>query len=159
MSAPWFRSVAIVVLGSFLVAGNHGHSQGPAPSKVNPTLQPVAETKLIMEGIAHANFRGLERILSEKPAEEKAWVFARGQALLIAEAANLLMIRPPKNQGESSWFERAMELRAQAVLLAQTAARKDFERSRAGLGSVAASCNRCHQAFRIPVQISAFDEK
>jgi hypothetical protein len=156
MATTPLRSLSCLALGAFLLIGLPAHSQGP---KVTPKLEPVAETKLIMEGLAHANFRGLERILAEKPVEEKSWVFARGQALLIAEAGNLLMIRPPKKEGQSAWFERAMELRAQAAQLAQTIARKDFERSRAGLLTVAASCNRCHQSFRIPVQISAFEEK
>src|ERR1700732_806495 len=81
------------------------------PAKVTPKLEPVAETRLLMEGLAHANFRGLERLLTEKPAEVKTWTFARGQALLIAETGNLLMLRPPKSQGQAVWFDRAMELR------------------------------------------------
>src|SRR4051794_6971635 len=48
--------------------------------KVTPRLEPVAETRLIMEGMAHTNFRGLERLLAERPTEAKAWQFARGQA-------------------------------------------------------------------------------
>ena len=59
-----------------------------------------------MEGLAHANFRGLEKHLTPKPADAQAWIFARGQALLLAETANLLMLRPPKNKGETLWFER-----------------------------------------------------
>ncbi len=134
-------------------------SQSRPQAKFTPKLEPIAETKLIMEGLAHANFRGLERILAEKPAEEKSWIFARGQALLIAESANLLMLRPPKKEGQTAWFERATDLRNQATQLAQTVANKDLDRSRAGLQSLAASCNRCHQAFRIPVQIAAFETK
>src|ERR1700704_4113013 len=87
--------------------------------KVVPKLEPVAETRLLMEAIAHANFRGLERNLTKKPMDDSAWVFARGQSLLIAETANLLMLRPPKNQGEAVWMERSMDLRSQAMQLAQ----------------------------------------
>ena len=76
----------------------------PVGTKVEPKLVPVAETRLLMEGLAHSNFRGLERILKQKPADDKAWTFARGQALLIAETGNLLMLRPPKNAGEAIWF-------------------------------------------------------
>ena len=151
------RSAVFFGIGFCIIALPVG-SQEPQP-KSKPKLEPIAETKLLMEGMAHPNFRGVERILSEKPAEEKSWTFARGQALLIAETANLLMLRPPKNQGQATWFERAMELRAQATQLAQTVARKDLDRSRAALQSVATSCNRCHQSFRIPVQIAAFEEK
>lgn len=146
----------------FVVAGLVGlpalHSQGTGQPKVVPKLEPVAETKLIMEGLAHTNFRGLEKILSKPPEEEQAWKFARGQALLLAETANLLMIRPPKKEGQAAWFEKAMELRTQAAQLAQTVAKKDFERSRAGLVRLSETCNRCHQTFRVPVLIEAFGD-
>src|SRR5258708_2326017 len=65
-------------------------------NKPAPRLEPVAETRLLMEGLNQANFRGLERLLRQKPAEAEAWSFARGQALLIAETGNLLLIRPPR---------------------------------------------------------------
>src|SRR5262245_54671463 len=60
-------------------------------SRPVPRLEAVAETRLLMEGLSNANFRGLERILKEKPAANDAWTFARGQALLIAETGNLLL--------------------------------------------------------------------
>jgi hypothetical protein len=112
-----------------------------------------------MEGLAHANFRGLDRILSQREPEPQAWTFARGQALLLAETGNLLMLRPPRNQGESVWFERAMEFRAQAAKLAQVLAKRDLEGGKAGLGRVAQSCNRCHQTFRVAVEITPFVEE
>jgi hypothetical protein len=112
-----------------------------------------------MEGLAHSNFRGLERLLQERPSEVKGWTFARGQALLIAETANLLLMRPPKSSGQALWFERAVELRTGAQQLAKTLASQDYEKSRAGLVSLSNSCNRCHKAFRVPVDISAFTVK
>jgi hypothetical protein len=129
------------------------------PAKVTPKLEPVAETRLLMEGLAHANFRGLERLLTTKPPDKETWTFARGQALLIAETANLLMLRPPKSNGQPLWFDRAMELRGAAKQLAATIASQDYEKSRAGLISLSATCNRCHQAFRVQVEIAAFQEK
>ena len=93
--------MALVLLGG-LALSQSGHAQ-PAP-KVAPKLEPVAETKLLMEGLAHANFKGLERILTQKPADAQTWTFARGQALLVAETANLLMMRPPQKEGQSVGF-------------------------------------------------------
>src|SRR5262249_18465796 len=124
--------------------------------KVTPRLEPIAETRLIMEGVAHTNFRGLERLLTERPNETKAWTFARGQALLLAETANLLIARPPKNQGQAVWFERSMALRESARELAQAVGARDYERGKAGLLKVSAVCNSCHQSFRVNVQITPF---
>lgn len=124
--------------------------------RVTPRLVAVAETKLLMEGLLQPNFRGLEGILKEKPASDEAWTFARGQALLMAETGNLLLLRPPHNQGRDIWQQRAMDLRSAATNLARLVAARDFERSRAHMLIVANVCNRCHQTFKIPTRISPF---
>jgi hypothetical protein len=154
MSTATMRSAAVGLCLLFL-SGTIGQGQAP-PTKATPKLEAVAETKLLMNGLAHANFRGLERLLTEKPAEAQAWSFARGQALLVAETANLLLLRPPRNQGQAAWFERAVDLRKQATQLAGTLSQRDYAASRAGLQRLAQSCNRCHQTFRIDVEIVPF---
>ena len=144
--------IGICLLGASVLPGL-GQNTG---TKIVPKLEPVAETKLLMEGLAHSNFRGLERNLTKDPIDDQAWTFARGQALLIAESANLLMLRPPRNKGEIAWMERSMDLRNQATQLAATLVKKDLEKSKAGMQALAASCMRCHQAFRVPVEIVPF---
>jgi hypothetical protein len=121
-----------------------------------PRLVPVAETKLVMEGIAQANFQGLERILKNKEIDDDSWSFARGQALLIAESGNLLMLRPPKNAGEDSWMKLSSQLRESSTNLARVVASRDVERSRKGLTDLANVCNRCHQNFQVKTRITAF---
>ncbi|MCI0638898.1 MAG: cytochrome c [Gemmataceae bacterium] len=150
-----YLSVSVLAIFTLTLVG---HSQNPQ-QKIVPKLEPVAETKLLMEGLANANFRGLERQLGQKELTAQNWTFARGQALLVAETANLLMLRPPKKQGEAVWFEHAMDLRTTAAQLALSIGKKDVERSKAGMTAVANSCNRCHQSFRIPVQITPFEDE
>src|SRR5262245_21014979 len=147
------RRVIIVAAGILLTTAPAVPQTAPRPA---PRLEAVAETRLLMEGLNQANFRGLERHLKQKPAEVEAWTFIRGQALLIAETGNLLLIRPPRNPGETAWMERATELRDSAATLARHAAARDYESSRAALGTLANSCNRCHQAFRVPVRVTPF---
>lgn len=125
-------------------------------TRVVPRLVAVAETKLLMEGLLQPNFRGLEGLLKEKPASDEAWSFARGQALLLAEAGNLLLLRPPHNQGRDNWQQRAMDLRSAATNLARLVAARDFERSRANLSIVANVCNRCHQSFKVATRLTPF---
>ena len=131
-------------------------AQQPPKGKIAPKLEPIAETKLLMEGLAHANFRGLERNLLKNPIDDQTWTFARGQALLIAETANLLMLRPPKTQGQAAWFEHTMNMRSQATQLAQHLAKKDIEQAKIGMTQLAGSCNRCHQTVRVPVESVPF---
>lgn len=148
-------ALASLVLLSGTVIPGLGQNLGTG--KVTPKLEPIAETRLLMEGLAHANFRGIERNLQKTPIDDQSWVFARGQALLIAETANLLMLRPPKTPtGQPAWFEHAMDLRSQAAILSQQLSKKDAEASKAALQRVANSCNRCHQSFRVQVDITPF---
>ena len=114
-----------------------GSSQPARPAA--PRLEPVAETKLLMEGLAHPNFKGVDRLLKAEPADADAWQFARGQSLLLAETANLLMLRPPKGaDAEATWMGRATDLREAASKLARTAAARDYAKSRQTLRGVAA---------------------
>jgi hypothetical protein len=121
-----------------------------------PKLEPVAETKLLMEGLLQANVRGLEKNLRQPPGDAETWTFIRGQALLIAETGNLLLIRPPKTGGQDAWMTGATELREKATTLARSAAARDADGSRRGLTDLSGTCNRCHQAFRVNVQVAPF---
>jgi hypothetical protein len=156
------RAGILLVLAAALLVTSHAtpQSQPRAKSPAKPKLEPVAETRLLMEGLNQANFRGLERLLKEKPTEAESWTFARGQALLIAETGNLLMLRPPRSRGQDAWMERAADLRDAAATLARAAGKRDYPRSRAALGELAKSCNRCHQTFRVRTRVTPFaDDK
>ncbi len=128
-----------------------------APPDAGPRLVPVAETKLLMEGLTRPNFQGLEKIFKSKEIDDETWGFARGQALLIAEAGNLLMLRPPRNTGESPWMKDCGDLRDAATSLGKTIASRDAERCRTSLIQLAATCNNCHQSFQVKTRISAFE--
>ncbi len=129
----------------------------PAKGKAAPRLEPVAETKLLMEGMAAPNTRELGRLLAGKPKDAEAWAFARGQALLLAETGNLLMMRPPKTkEGQDPWLTHAADLRENATALARAAGAKDYLQARTSLAALANSCNRCHQTFRVAVRVDPF---
>ena len=147
MKRAFVRIVAALLAGMLLLSDLSAQPRG------QPRQEPVAETKLLMEGLALPNFRGLDRNLRQRPTEAEAWAFLRGQALLVAETGNLLVLRPPKNAGQDSWNTNAVQLRESATRLARAAAERDYERSRAGLAELATVCNRCHQTFRVNVRI------
>ena len=156
MTLPRRPVLCLLVLPFAAVATGQTQLPPPTPGKAPAKLLPVAETKLLMNGLAHPNFRGLEKHLTQRPDDEEAWTFARGQALLLAETGNLLMLRPPRSGGKDSWFERAVDLRTKATALGQSVGKKDYAGSRAAFVQVANSCNRCHQTFRVDVEIEPF---
>lgn len=145
--------VAILAVLPALLSAANAAPQIRAPRFV-PKFEAVAETRLLMEGLARSNYRGLEGLLKKEPAEAEAWAFARGQALLLAETANLLLLRPPRTpEGQDAWFERATAMRDAASGLARHAGAQDYTKARAGLLTVAETCNRCHQSFRVGVRV------
>jgi hypothetical protein len=150
------RFVGLVVLALVPALVSAAPKPVEAPPRYVPKFDPVAETKLLMEGLAQPNFRGLEGLLKKEPADAEAWTFARGQALLLAETGNLLLLRPPRTaSGQDTWFRLSTEFRKAATALARSAGAQDYARSRADLAEVADSCNRCHQTFRIAKRIGA----
>jgi hypothetical protein len=153
---PWRIIVlAALAIGTALPAGAQ---ERKAPA-VTPKLVSVAETKLIMEGLTMPNYRGLAERLDKKPANVEGWTVVRGQALLIAESGNLLMLRPPKNQqGQDAWMRHATDLRETSTDLARQAASRDYDKTRTALGALTNTCNRCHQTFQVPVRIGQPDE-
>jgi hypothetical protein len=154
------RAALIATVGVAFMTTGIAVSQPPRPNappaRPRPKLEAVAETKLLMEALLQANFRGLERNLRQKPIDEMAWVYSRGQALLIAETGNLLMLRPPKTAGQDTWLEMCNDLREKGTRLARLAAAKDLDGSRTALAEVAVSCNRCHAAFGETTRITPF---
>lgn len=150
----WVVAALVGVGGTFLATA---HSQ--PLRKAAPKPEPVAETKLLMEGMADPNTKALGKLLANKPKDAEGWAFARGQALLLAETGNLLMMRPPKARaGEDAWMTHATDLRESATSLARAAGAKDYLQARTALAGVANACNRCHQSFRVGVRVDPFAE-
>jgi hypothetical protein len=123
-----------------------------------PRLEAIAETKLLMQGINLPNFQALQKSLKQRPADVDGWTFARGQALLVAECGNLLLLRPPRGSGQEAWMGQAMELRVAATKLARSAAARDYDACRTGLVDLTNACNQCHQTFRVNVALAPFAE-
>jgi hypothetical protein len=150
------RRVFLLTVAVSLLAAPPIHTQ--TTIRIYPRPEPVAETRLLMQALNQPNFQGLLRMFQQKPADLEAWTFARGQALLIAETGNLLLLRPPKKQGQETWLDRAADLRNAAIRLAKAAGSQDYDKCRLGLVDVANACNRCHQTFRVAVRIQPSSE-
>jgi hypothetical protein len=132
----------------------------PAPeAKFTPRFEALAETKLLMEGLAQPNYRAVEKHLQGKgPPDVDTWMFARGQALLIAETGNLLLLRPPRNEGRDIWMRRATDMRQSAGALARQLGNRNLAGSRTALLDLTDKCNACHRTFRVPTRIGPNEE-
>jgi hypothetical protein len=153
------RGCCLVALCGLLLVASGGAqtTRPPTLPKKAPTFVPkfevMAETRLLMEGLANSNYRGVQRLLKDKPADNDTWTFVRGQSLIMAETGNLLLLRPPRNSGRDTWMKLAMDMRTKAGKVARAAAARDYAGTKAALDVLRDSCNRCHQTFRIPVKV------
>jgi hypothetical protein len=160
--------VAVTLAGMLLATAGSAQTTRPQPRDdslprrnvpFTPKFEALAETRLLMEGLAHSNYQSLHRLLKEKPADNETWIFARGQSLLIAETGNLLLLRPPRNNGRDTWMKLAMAMRDEAGELARKTAARNHAQSKVQLQNLTNSCNRCHQTFRVNVRVGPAREK
>jgi Cytochrome C' len=157
----WLRGVVLftvlILVSSLAAQTRRGPERLPPPQpqgQFTPKFEALAETSLLMQGLAQSNYRALEKHLEGKgPPDVDTWTFARGQALLIAETGNLLLLRPPRNEGRETWMRRAMDMRQAAGDLARQLGNRNLQRSRAAFQELTTQCNRCHQSFRVPTRI------
>ena len=148
------RLLTTALLGALLLAAGGTAQVAKPPAKFVPKFAVVAETRLLMDGLAQSNFRSIGKQLKAKPADNDTWTFVRGQAILIAETGNLLLLRPPRNSGRDTWMKLSMAMRDQAGSLARSAAARDYASSKAELSKLATACNRCHTTFKVPVRVA-----
>jgi hypothetical protein len=159
----WRRAGALALAAVLLAVHGNGTAQVsrsviPLPTNPTPKFVPKfeawAETRLIMEGLALSNYKSLNRLLKAPPSDNDSWVFARGQALLVAETGNLLLLRPPRNSGRDTWMKLGMDMRTSAGNLARSIGARDYARSKAGLVDLTNACNRCHTTFRVAYRVA-----
>src|SRR4051794_9859559 len=163
--STFLRAAALLGLAGLLLAAGSAQptrAQVQQPNKAEkftPKFEALAETRLLMEGMAQPNYRSLNRLLKDKPADNDTWAFVRGQALLLAETGNLLLLRPPRNNGRDTWMKLAMAMRDEAAELARKAAARNHAGSKTALQNVTNACNRCHQTFRVNVRVAPEKDK
>jgi hypothetical protein len=117
-----------------------------------PRLVPLADVRVLMDGINWPNFVALQQELKRRPRDERGWLSVHDHALLIAENGNLLLLRPPAKKA-GGWTDHAMALRSGAARLAQAAGDRNPERCRLGLLELVRTCDRCHDTYQTGVQI------
>jgi hypothetical protein len=157
MTRVRLAAAALLALGCLFVPV--GQSQ-LLKKNAQPKLEPVADTKLLMAGIAEPNLRGIGQLLKNKPKDDAGWAFSRGQALLVAETGNLLMMRPPQGRDpQDQWMSLSADLRENGTGLAKALAAKDYLQARTALAATANTCNRCHTTFKVAARVNPFPDE
>jgi hypothetical protein len=113
----------------------------------NAGVRPVASVKQLHEIMITPASDAVFRAGGDTPGNEKGWVDARNQALVLAEGGNLLMLGS-RARDNAAWVRMSRALVDAAATAASAAEKKDAD-ALAGAGDViTAACEACHQPYR-----------
>lgn len=115
----------------------------PSWQSAKPVEQSVHE---YMEYVHEPTFHRLKDAMAEAPAGGRQWSAITSNALILAESANLLLLRGPELDRQT-WIKDATAVRAAGAALYRAAHDKDFETARKKYELMVANCNQCHKDF------------
>ncbi|MSO35288.1 MAG: hypothetical protein EXQ50_04865 [Acidobacteria bacterium] len=141
-----FRDMKILAL-LFLV-GATALAQAPKqPASDRPPTRNVGTMSELMVKIIYPASDALFYIESRAPKTDAEWTVVEGQALMVAESANLLML-PGRARDQKQWMADAklmLDAGAAAVKAAKT---KNVEAIAALSDRLMESCTSCHKHYR-----------
>jgi len=130
-------SVLVLTLGASIAAQR-------APATGVRTLASVLQLhELLISPSSDAVFNAA----SDPPTDAKGWTAARNQALVLAEASNLLMVGSRVHDNDN-WMKMSRALVDAAALAASAAEKKDAKALEAATDSIAVACMECHRPYR-----------
>jgi hypothetical protein len=134
------RAIMLVIPAGFAVAV---FSAPPAnPPKPTPVEKDMHE---FMEYVFEPTYQRLKQSIAREP-NAAGWKAIKSDALILAEGANLLLIRTPAEDGKA-WDENSASVRDLGGKLYASAKKKDFKAARRDYETLLVNCNQCHTKF------------
>ena len=115
-----------------------------------PANKPIDSMHHFMEYVFEPRYKELKQALAAEPVDKQTWKKIKVSSLTLAEAANLLITRPPNEAQEDQkalWSGYARDVRSEATVVFQAARKKQFASVRNAFHSTIQKCNACHQMF------------
>ena len=120
---------------------------GQAPAQAPPPFQTVGSMRQLMIDIIYPTSDAIFYVDREPPKTEKEWGDLRGQALMLAESGNLLML-DGRARDQKNWIlesKMLIDIGGKAYKAAQA---KDIAGIQALNDSLNAACVVCHYQYR-----------
>ena len=114
----------------------------PADNDIQPVDEDIHH---FMEYVFEPNYKRLKAALATEPADKQVWKGIKGDALTLAECANLLAMRVPEDG--YMWKDISLRVRGQGSQLYQAARKSDYASARKAYTSMLQQCNACHKKF------------
>ena len=129
----------LVIMSSDILCAEDGHA-----------FKPIDSMHHFMEYVFEPRYKELKQALAAKPIDKQTWKKIKAGSLTLAEAANLLITRPPgdaQDDEKKLWIGYARAIRSETTALFQAARKKQFVSVRTAFHSTIQKCNACHQKF------------
>ena len=141
-----FSLLIILVLSAFTLLPTDSPATADEP-KPTAGPQPVDDSMHhFMEYVFEPNYKRLKASLASEPKDKQAWKGIKGDALTLAEATNLLMVRGPKQNGYA-WAPLSVAVRTHGSELYQAARKSDYAAARKAYTTMLTNCNACHKQY------------
>lgn len=112
-----------------------------------PAAAPVeSDMHEFMEYVYEPAYKRLKASMATAPENNQGWKAIKGDALTLAEAGNLLLIRQPKEDA-ADWAKHSQLTRESGAALYQAAKAKDYATARKQYETLLIRCNACHDQF------------
>jgi hypothetical protein len=124
-------------------------NQTVAEDKPSNAAKPVPvddDMHHFMEYVFEPNYKRLKVGLATEPKDKSAWKAVKGDALTLAEGANLLLSRAPKEKADV-WRKLSVDVRTYGGDVYQAARKSDFATARKCYVAMLRCCNSCHKQF------------
>lgn len=121
-----------------IVADDDTPAAGPTPVE--------SDMHEFMEYLFEPSYKRLREALASAPADNAVWKGIKGDALTLAEGANLLFGRGPAAQA-AAWDEHAASVREAGAALYAAGKAKDYDPAREAFLDLLGRCNACHDTF------------
>lgn len=144
-------TLLLIVSGVFAISWRDFEPQiiatEPASATDDDALQPIdVNMHDLMEGMFQAPYRRLKVAMEKEPADPPAWKALRSDALILAEASNMLILRKPETDVEA-WIKYSVDSRGAGAEIVKAAKKQDFAASKAAYVTMLDHCNACHKQF------------
>lgn len=139
--------IAIAVVASLLAIFTVQPSNSAAPDATEIAPAPVEDSMHeFMEYVYQPTYKRLKVSMAQAPADRAGWKAVKADALTLAEAANLLLIRVPEKNGKE-WAQHADATRTHGAALYKAARAQDYAAAQKSYATMLQHCNACHKTF------------
>lgn len=114
---------------------------------ISEALEPVEDDMHeFMEYVFEPGYKRLKEAMAAEPADNAAWKVIKAEALVLAEAGNLVIIRGG-DEDRTAWIAHASQSRTHGGKLYAAAREKNYAAAQEHWKAMLQSCNACHDQF------------